>query len=89
MKVVLKTISSKDNLDYDKPFNSEKNAALRRRLILELRKFLAPNFQPSVDQLTNWLKPSINHVRQLKELRKVERALRSCNEFIIINEYMK
>ena len=89
MKAVLKTISSKDNLDYDEPFNSEKNAALRHSLISELRKSLTLNLRPSVDQLMNWLKTSISHVEQLEELRKAERTLRSCDEFIIILEYMK
>ena len=56
MKAILKTISAKDDLDYDEFFNSEKNIEKRRNLISELRKALAPNFRPSVNQLTDWLK---------------------------------
>ena len=70
MKAVLKTVSSKDDLDYDEPFNSEKNAALRRSLIPELRKSLAPNFQPSVDQLTNWLKTFYKSHQTARRIKK-------------------
>ena len=71
MKAVLKTVSSKDDLDYDEPFNSEKNAALRRSLIPELRKSLAPNFRPSVDQLTNWLKSLHKSRRSARRIKKI------------------
>ena len=70
MKAVLKTISLKDDLDYDEPFNSEKNVALRRKLILELRKSLALNFQPSVDQLMNWLKTLHKSRRTARRIKK-------------------
>ena len=75
MKAVLKTVSSKDDLDYDEPFNSEKNAVLRRSLILELRKSLAPNFRPSVDQLMNWLKTLHKSRRTARRIKKSEKSL--------------
>ena len=56
MKAILKSIDESKNLDYDDTFNSVKNVNIRRSLILELRKNLSPNFHPSVNQLTNWLK---------------------------------
>ena len=56
MKAILKTIDSKWDLDYDETFNSKKNVKTRHSLIPELRKAMAPNFCPSVNQLSNWLK---------------------------------
>ena len=75
MKAVLKTISWKDDLDYDEPFNSEKNAALCHSLIPELRKFLAPNFRPSVDQLMNWLKTLHKSRRTARRIKKSGKGL--------------
>ena len=75
MKAVLKTVSSKDDLDYDEPFNSEKNVTLRRSLIPELRKSLAPNFRPSVDQLTNWLKTLHKSRQTARRIKKSGKGL--------------
>jgi len=55
MKTVLKTMSAKWDLDYDETFTSDKNIKVRRSLIPELKRVLAPNFRPSASQLTNWL----------------------------------
>ncbi len=55
MKIILKTIDSKWDLDYDETFNSQKNIKIRCSLIPELRKALALNFHPSINQLMNWL----------------------------------
>ena len=55
MKTVMKTMNAKWDLDYDETFNSEKNLKVRRSLIPELKRVLAPNFRPSASQLTNWL----------------------------------
>ena len=55
MKTVMKTINAKWDLDYDETFNSEKNLKVRRSLIPELKRVLAPNFRPSASQLMNWL----------------------------------
>ena len=55
MKAILKTIKSNNNLDYNEMFNSQKNIEIRRKLIPELRKSMAPNFSPSVGQLTSWM----------------------------------
>jgi hypothetical protein len=75
MQTVLKTVNSKDDLDYDEPFNSEKNAALRRSLIPELRKSLASNFRPSVDQITNWLKSLHKSRRSARKIKKSGKGL--------------
>ena len=75
MKAVLKTVSSKNDLDYNEPFNSEKNATLRRSLIPELRKSLASNFRPSVDQLTNWLKTLHKSRQTARRIKKSEKDL--------------
>ena len=56
MKAILKTINSKQDLDYGETFNSKKNVKTRHNLIPELRKAIASNFCPSVNQLSNWLK---------------------------------
>ena len=49
-------IDSKWDLDYGETFNNKKNIKTRHNLIPELRKVMAPNFCPSVNQLSNWLK---------------------------------
>ena len=82
MRAVLRTIDSKRDLDYVETFNSEKNLGIRRSLIPELRKALAPNFRPSTNQLTNWLKclhrsqRSKNKVKQRGDERIVEEKRR-------------
>ena len=55
MKSILKNINLKLDLDYDQTFTSEKNMKIRRNLVKELQKDLAPRFHPSVGQLTSWL----------------------------------
>jgi hypothetical protein len=55
MKLILKTIEKKHDLDYEETFNSARNIRIRRKLVPELRKSLEPNFRPSVRQITRWL----------------------------------
>jgi hypothetical protein len=55
MKTILKTIDPKCDLVYNETFNSEKNLKIRRSLVAELRKGLAPNFRPSIDQITSFV----------------------------------
>jgi hypothetical protein len=55
MKLILKTSKPEFDLDYEETFNSQKNLNIRRKLIPELKKSLAPNFHPTVNQLTAWL----------------------------------
>ncbi|RHZ62055.1 hypothetical protein Glove_344g88 [Diversispora epigaea] len=55
MKTIIKTINSEFSLNYDQTFTSANNCEIRRKLILELQKSLAPKFRPSVTQLTKWL----------------------------------
>src|SRR4051812_33586258 len=55
MKLILKTINSERNLDYKQSFNSIQNIEIRHKLVPELKKTLAPNFKPTVSQITKWL----------------------------------
>ncbi|RHZ86391.1 hypothetical protein Glove_51g44 [Diversispora epigaea] len=55
MKTIIKTIDSEFSLNYDQTFTSANNCEIRRKLIPELQKSLAPKFRPSVTQLTKWL----------------------------------
>src|SRR4051812_45556113 len=48
MKLILKTINSERNLDYEQPFNSTQNIEIRCKLVPELKKTLASNFKPTV-----------------------------------------
>ena len=55
MKVILKTIPSRLDLNYDETFTSETNMKIRRNLVPELIDALKPNFHPTREQLTKWL----------------------------------
>ncbi len=55
MKTIIKTIDSEFSLNYNETFTSANNCEIRRKLIPELQKSLAPKFRPSVTQLTKWL----------------------------------
>ncbi|RHZ51702.1 hypothetical protein Glove_475g47 [Diversispora epigaea] len=55
MKTIIKTIDSEFSLNYDQIFTSANNCEIRRKLIPELQKSLAPKFRSSVTQLTKWL----------------------------------
>jgi hypothetical protein len=55
MKVILKTIPSRFDLNYDETFTSETNMEIRRNLVPELLDALKPNFHPTREQLTKWL----------------------------------
>ncbi|RHZ86901.1 hypothetical protein Glove_42g61 [Diversispora epigaea] len=47
MKTIIKTINSEFSLNYDQTFTSANNCEIRRKLIPELQKSLAPKFRPS------------------------------------------
>lgn len=70
MKAVLKTMPAKRDLDYDETFNSAKNLRIRRSLIPELRKALAPTYNPSTTQLTKWLNCLHKSRRSKNRIRK-------------------
>ena len=55
MKVILKTIPSRLDLNYDETFTSETNMEIRRNLVPELLDALKPNFHSTQEQLTKWL----------------------------------
>ncbi|CAB4444977.1 unnamed protein product [Rhizophagus irregularis] len=56
MKSILKTLPDMLNLDYEETFMSPSNVNTRKKLIPELIKALKPNFQPTYEQITKWLK---------------------------------
>ena len=70
MKTILKTIDPKFKLDYNETFNSSKNIKIRRSLIPELRKSLAPNYRPSILQITTWLSSLHKSRRSQMSLKK-------------------
>jgi hypothetical protein len=70
MKLILKTINSERNLDYEQPFNSTQNIEIRRKLVPELKKTLAPNFKPTVSQITKWLNCLHKSRRSQQKLKK-------------------
>ena len=82
MKMILKTIDPKRDLDYNETFNSEKNIKIRRSLVAELRKGLAPKFRPSIGQLMSWLSclhKSRRSQRRLKNNGKIGEDRRRVN----------
>lgn len=74
MKSILKTVDPKLDLDYDETFTSPKNTKIRRSLVKELRKDLAPKFRPSINQLTNWLSC-------LHKSRRTQRKIKKTGKF--------
>ena len=70
MKTILKTIDPKLTLDYEKTFNDNYNIRIRCKLIPELRKSLAPNYRPSVKQITKWLSSLHKSRRSQLNLKK-------------------
>lgn len=73
MKSIMKTMDKKQDLDYDETFNSAKNLKICRRLVPELRKSMAPNYKPSTDQLTKWL-------RCLHKSRRSQRKIKNAGK---------
>ena len=63
MKLILKTIPSRVDLNYDKTFTSKMNMEIRRNLVPELINALKLNFYPMREQLTKWLN-SLHKFRQ-------------------------
>jgi len=55
MKSILKTIPRESDLNYDETFVSSINVEIRRKLVPELRKSLKPKFNPTHNQITQWL----------------------------------
>lgn len=70
MKSILKTINEKFNLNYNETFNSSKNIKIRRKLIPEIRKSLAPNYRPTFKQVTRWLNSLHKSRRSKLNLKK-------------------
>jgi hypothetical protein len=75
MKIILKTIDSKKDLDYGETFNSKKNLDIRRRLVPELRKSLTPNYRPSTEQITTWLNSLHKSRRSRNRIRESGRGV--------------
>ena len=81
MKHLLKgQILNEYQLDYDITF-SEQSATIYEKLIPELRRLMAGHFNPSVTQLSNWLRSIHKHrrdhlrKRNSGKLTKVDRRL--------------
>ena len=55
MKLILKTIPSRVDLNYDETFTSKTNMEIRQNLVPKLIDALKPNFHPTREQLTKWL----------------------------------
>lgn len=70
MKSIMKTIDNRFNLSYEETFNSSRNINIRRKLIPELRQSLAPNYHPTVRQITRWLGSLHKSRRSQLNLRK-------------------
>lgn len=67
-------------MDYDQTF-SEQSEKIHKRLIPELKKLMSGHFNPSVTQLTNWLRSMHKHKRdrirkqQSGQLDKTDRRM--------------
>jgi len=85
MKIILKTLNKKFSLDYEDTFNTKKNLEIRSRLIPELQKSMAPNYHPSVTQLTKWLKSLHKSRRVQKKMpNKIWRLETNSNDHMIL-----
>ncbi|RHZ85210.1 hypothetical protein Glove_70g2 [Diversispora epigaea] len=76
MKTIIKTINSEFNLNYNQTFTNANNCEIRRKLIPELQKSLAPKFRPSVMQLTKWLNSIHKSRRATARMRNFEKLLK-------------
>jgi hypothetical protein len=81
MKNLLKgSIPDEYRLDYEKTF-SEQSDTIYEKLIPELKRLMEGNFNPSVTQLSNWLRAIHKHrrdrlrKRESGQLAKVDRRL--------------
>ena len=73
MKHLLKgQISSEYQLDYDITF-SEQSGTIYEKLIPELRWLMAGHFNPSVTQLSNWLRSIHKHKKDRLRKRNSEK----------------
>jgi hypothetical protein len=88
MKSILKTLPDTLNLDYEETFMSPSNVNTRKQLIPELIKALKPNFQPTYDQITKWLK-SIHKSRRSRNSYKNKGRLDADDRRLHANGRMK
>lgn len=70
MKACMKTIADDFDFDYEKTFASLKNLKIRRRLVPELQKSLAPRYKASVKQLNSWLSSLHKSRRATSRMRR-------------------
>ncbi|RHZ76503.1 hypothetical protein Glove_196g85 [Diversispora epigaea] len=74
MKTIIKTINSEFSLNYDQTFTSANNCEIRRKLIPELQKSLAPKFRPSLNSIHKSQRATAqmrNSGKLLKDFRRV------------------
>ena len=63
MKILLKTIPRKYQLNIDEVFLSPNNKQILNKLILELERLLAPAFTPTRKEIWDWLGALHRHQR--------------------------
>ncbi len=63
MKAILKTLPPGFEFKIDETFTSETNDKIRRKLIPQLLAAMKPRYQPTYEQLNNWLKALHKHRR--------------------------
>ncbi|CAB4431715.1 unnamed protein product [Rhizophagus irregularis] len=88
MKSILKTLPDTLNLDYEETFMSPSNVNTKKKLIPELIKALKPNFQPTYEQITKWLK-SIHKSRRSRNSYKNKGRLDADDRHLHTNGRMK
>ena len=70
MKACMKTVGDDFDLDYEKTFANTEKLKIRRRLVPELQKFLAPRYKVSVKQINGWLSSLHKSQRATSRMRR-------------------
>lgn len=70
MKAILKTLPPEFELKSDETFTSESNDKILRKLVPELLNAMRPRYQPTYEQLNNWLKALHKHRRSRHNYQK-------------------
>ena len=77
MKIILKTIKLRYNLNYEKIFIRSENIKIHYKLISELMKSLELTYKPLVQQMMKWLSSlhkSYRSQAKLKKMRKINKG---------------
>jgi hypothetical protein len=84
MKTILKTVPKTLDMNYDETFTSIANVEIRRKLVPELLSSLKPNYRPSHEQLTQWLR-SLHKSRRSRNIYKNKGHLEADNRRLHAN----